>query len=395
MSRCAGIWREVMERRKRSGGPLEQFASKSRRISSGSKLHEDVENSIPESKTLYGREKEVTLLENFLLKGIISQCPVSIFISGPPGTGKTLAVKTVLNNMLLQHNVHSTYINCASENTERDILIAVLNDCSQSNKKHFRKKMRVELQKELAEMKKHIIVILDEIDYVKPKDLDFVCSMFQWPVVYKNVSLIGIANTLDVIALPTHKLKCAPELIVFAPYTEAQLQLILSKKLRIDKDSNAVELCARKIAAMTGDARKAMQVARRSLSLKSSNEGTPCRNVLGTLSSVYSSPLLQMKIPLQQKILLATMLRLADINSSSTIEKGCLLSTYKKLCGLLFLPALDMDEIYEALSLLESQSILKLKPSSYQLLVDKAVARKIIADTALISQINTLSLRND
>lgn len=75
--------------------------------------------------------------------------------------------------------------------------------------------------------------------------------------------------------------------------------------------------------------------------------------------------------------------------------KGCLLSTYKKLCKNLLLPALEMDEIHEALSLLESQSILKLKSSSYQLLVDKAAAGKLIADSSLISQINTIRLDED
>lgn len=52
------------------------------------------------------------------------------------------------------------------------------------------------------------------------------------------------------------------------------------------------------------------------------NEKTSCRNVFGTLNSVYGSPLLQAKIPLQQKILLATVVRLADDSSSTIVEKG-------------------------------------------------------------------------
>ncbi|VDO71081.1 unnamed protein product [Onchocerca flexuosa] len=121
-----------------------------------------------------------------------------------------------------------------------------------------------------------------------------------------------------------HKLKFIPELIVFAPYTEVQLQLILSKKLKSNNEGDAIELCARKIAAITGDARKALQVARRSLSTDLS-KGNTCQNVFGTLTSVYGSPMLRAKIPLQQKILLATMLRLVGDNSSTTVEK----SSYK------------------------------------------------------------------
>ncbi|KAL3997980.1 AAA domain family protein [Acanthocheilonema viteae] len=385
----------MVKRRKRSKYASEQSSSINKRFKAESELHQDnVQDSISKnnvSENLYGREKEVALLEKLLREGIVNHCPASIFISGPPGTGKTLAVKTVLQHMLLQHSVRSTYINCASENTKRDILTAVLNDCSKSSKRLSAKKLFMEFHEVLAKMNKHTIVVLDEIDYVRPKDRDSVCSMFQWPVLYENISIIGIANTLYMMELLKHKLKSLPELIVFAPYTEVQLQHILSKKLRTNSDENAIELCARKVAAVTGDARKAVQVARRSLSIDLTGK-TSCRNIFGTLSSVYGSPLLQAKIPLQQKILLATVIRLAGDNSCTMVEKGCLLSTYKKLCERLLLPALEVDEIHEALSLLESQSILKQKSSSYQLLVDKAAAAKMIADSSLLSQINIVRL---
>uniref|UniRef100_A0A8R1XXG4 AAA domain-containing protein n=2 Tax=Onchocerca TaxID=6281 RepID=A0A8R1XXG4_ONCVO len=382
----------MVKRRKRSNA-FEQFSGDSKRFRNESILHQDdTENSVPENKPLYGREKEVALLEKPLHEGIVNRSPASIFVSGPPGTGKTLAVKTVLQHMLSQHNVHSIYINCASEDTEWDILTVMLNSYNKSSRRPPGKKLITEFHKVLAKMNKHTIIVLDEIDYIRPKDRGSLCSMFQWPFLYDNVSVIGIANTLDTMELLKHKLKSVPVLIVFAPYTEVQLQLILSKKLKNNKDGDAIELCARKVAAITGDARKALQVARRSLSIDLSNGNTSCRNVFGTLTSVYGSPMLQAKIPLQQKILLATMLRLVGDNSSTTVEKSCLLSTYKKLCEFLLLPALEMDEIHEALSLLESQSILKLKSSSYQLLVDKAAAGKLIADSSLISQINTARL---
>ncbi|KAM3721493.1 Cell division control protein [Dirofilaria immitis] len=372
----------MAKRRKRSEYPFEQLPSNSKRFKNELILHHDDENSIPENKILYGREKEVALLQKLLHKGIVSQSPASIFVSGPPGTGKTLAIKTVLRNMLLQNNIHSIYINCASENTERDILAVILNTYNKCSKRLCGKKLIMEFHKMLMKMNEHIILVLDEIDYVRSKDRDSLCSMFQWPFLYSSVSLIGISNTLDVMELLKHKLKSIPELIIFAPYSEVQLHRILSKKLKIN-DGSAIELCARKVAAITGDARKAVQVMRRSLSINLSDENT-FRNVFGTLTRVYGSPMLQAKIPLQQKILLAVMLRLAGDNPSITVEKGCLLSTYKKLCEYLSLPALEMDEMHEALSLLESQSILKLKSSSYQLLVDKAAAGKLIADSSLI-----------
>lgn len=130
----------MVKRRKRSNA-FEQFSGDSKRFRNESILHQDdTENSVPEnskrhiptslniltifkysktmpdshvklpdmnfkivSEPLYGREKEVALLEKPLHEGIVNRSPASIFVSGPPGTGKTLAVKTVLQHMLSQH----------------------------------------------------------------------------------------------------------------------------------------------------------------------------------------------------------------------------------------------------------------------------------------------------
>ncbi|VDO62011.1 unnamed protein product [Onchocerca flexuosa] len=93
----------MVKRRKRSNA-FEQFSGNSKRYKNESILHQnDIENSIPENKILYGREKEVALLEKLLHGDIVNRSPASVFVSGPPGTGKTLAIKTVLQLMFSQH----------------------------------------------------------------------------------------------------------------------------------------------------------------------------------------------------------------------------------------------------------------------------------------------------
>ncbi|VDK64880.1 unnamed protein product [Onchocerca ochengi] len=145
----------MVKRRKRSNA-FEQFSGDSKRFRNESILHQDdTENSVPENKPLYGREKEVALLEKPLHEGIVNRSPASIFVSGPPGTGKTLAVKTVLQHILSQHNVHSIYINCASEDTEWDILTVMLNSYNKSSRRPPGKKLITEFHKVLAKMNKH------------------------------------------------------------------------------------------------------------------------------------------------------------------------------------------------------------------------------------------------
>uniref|UniRef100_A0A0N5D7Y8 AAA_lid_10 domain-containing protein n=1 Tax=Thelazia callipaeda TaxID=103827 RepID=A0A0N5D7Y8_THECL len=291
-------------------------------------------------------------------------------------------------------SVDSIYINCVSENTERDILTVITNKFRNSKKKLHTTITFSDVKKEAAKLNKNIIIVLDEIDYLRPCDRNFLCSVFDWPVFCTRISVIGIANALNMDELQRHQLKHSPKQIIFAPYSKDQLQFILSKKLATNiNNTNAIELCARKVAAMTGDARKAMQIARWSVSIGNS-DNVSCRDVLGTINSIYSSPLHQVKMPLQQKILLATMLRIVGDKASTVVNKGYLLSAYGKVCERLLLPALEVDEIHGALSLLEAQSILESKPSSYQLLVDKASSNKIIADSTLISQINMIELED-
>ena len=85
--------------------------------------------------------------------------------------------------------------------------------------------------------------------------------------------VIGIANALDLTdrilpRLQSHT-KCRPQLLHFPPFTKDQIVAILQQRLgsnsegtRTVVDPMAVQFCARKVAAVHGDLRKALDVCR-------------------------------------------------------------------------------------------------------------------------------------
>jgi cell division control protein 6 len=129
------------------------------------------------------------------------------------------------------------------------------------------------------------VLVLDEIDHLLSHDL--LPTLFELSL-RKNsrLLLVGIANALDLTDrfLPRLKAKnLEPELLPFLPYTAPQISEVLTTRLRsllspAEKEScestflpfvhpAAVQLLSRKVAAASGDLRKAFDILRRALEL--------------------------------------------------------------------------------------------------------------------------------
>lgn len=106
-------------------------------------------------------------------------------------------------------------------------------------------------------------MVVDEIDLLVNKSQNVLYNLFDWPNrPNSSLILIAIANTMD---LPerTFNNKVVSRLglhrIDFAPYTHSMLSDILIKRFKdqvFQKD--AIELCSRKVGAVSGDARQAI-----------------------------------------------------------------------------------------------------------------------------------------
>ena len=122
------------------------------------------------------------------------------------------------------------------------------------------------------------LLVLDEIDSLVSRNVNFLYKLFEWPN-SSSLILIAISNSVDLTNrfLPLLRNKqIEPNFINFVPYKETQLHQILMERIAAANaqahekdnalrifDSKAVELCARKVAATTGDVRQALEILKR------------------------------------------------------------------------------------------------------------------------------------
>ncbi|CAD7967067.1 unnamed protein product [Amoebophrya sp. A120] len=117
--------------------------------------------------------------------------------------------------------------------------------------------------------KEKLILFLDELDALKQ---NLLYRVLEWTLKFPNLILITISNTLNLPEklAPRVYSRLRPKRLQIQPYSYAQLREIIQKRLDTLKcfQPNTIELCAVRIAAETGDVRKALQVCRASVDYK-------------------------------------------------------------------------------------------------------------------------------
>ncbi|KAI3413356.1 AAA ATPase [Globodera pallida] len=223
---------------------------------------------------LVGREVEFTKLETLLSSALSAAAnggvdanavvPLSIYISGPPGTGKTATVQAVINKLeKARKKFRFISVDCFSTPTPSILMKKLLAELGHNDTPASRANNK--LCEVFSSTKKLIVMLLDEVDKMLSGKSKFIYTIFGWPTQFNGrVVVIGIANTLDLTQrqMPLLKLTTSPHLITFAAYTGEQLIAILEHRLSTEcLDRKAIELCARKVSALTGDVRQALDIA--------------------------------------------------------------------------------------------------------------------------------------
>ncbi|XP_036612943.1 cell division control protein 6 homolog [Trichosurus vulpecula] len=356
---------------------------------------------------LPAREKEMDVIRHFLTEHICGKKAGSLYVSGAPGTGKTACLNRILQDLQEElKDIKIVMLNCMSLRTSQAVFPAIAQEIcqervSKSSGKDLMRKLEKHITLEKAPM---ILLVLDEMDQLDSKGQDVLYTLFEWPWLRSSrLVLIGIANSLDLTdrILPRlqARAKCRPQLVNFPPYTKEQIATILQDRLKqvsSDQvlDNAAIQFCARKISAVSGDARKALDVCRRAVeivesdvrnqtvlkplseckSAKSSSQSPiPKRvgliHISQVISDTYGSRMAlsqegaQDSFPLQQKILVCSLLLLTRQLKAKEVTLGKLYEAYSKVCRKQQVAAVDQSECLSLSGLLETRGILGLKKS--------------------------------
>ncbi|KAL2643065.1 hypothetical protein R1flu_010652 [Riccia fluitans] len=240
-------------------------------------------SAVPE--TIVCRESEHASVIGFCKLCIVEQRAGSIYLCGCPGTGKSLTMEKVrlLSSTWSAEAGTSppqiVALNCTTLTDPRHIYLKILQALDPSHTggdtpgsgprlKELRK--LVCHTTNVRSRQKMLLLIVDEMDYLITRDQSVLYDLFRLPsLASSRCILVGIANSIDLTdrLLPKlRSLNCKVDVITFPAYTKDQILTVLQQRLEglpyvVFKDA-ALELCARKVSAATGDMRKALHVCR-------------------------------------------------------------------------------------------------------------------------------------
>lgn len=181
-----------------------------------------------------------------------------------------------------------------------------------------KKEVALKKQKEKGG-RKICVVLMDELDQMVTSKQSVMYNFFNWPNrPNSDLVVIAIANTMDLPErLLSNKISSRLGLkrVRFEPYTFQQLTTIIQSRLAGLSgvfDAKAIEFCARKVSAVSGDARRALDICRRAAEINSQKQlkTVDIESISETIKEMTSAPAMQMIMTasLHQKIFLHAIL---------------------------------------------------------------------------------------
>ncbi|KAK3919148.1 Origin recognition complex subunit 1 [Frankliniella fusca] len=310
------------------------------------------------------REAEYRNIYHFLENKIRDNSGGCMYISGVPGTGKTATVNAVVRS--LKHEVELKKlrdfqyieVNGLRMTEPRQVFVQVLKSLT------GQKRTPQQAQDILAQRfcsgsakNKTVVLLVDEVDMLRNRRQDVIYNLFDWPSKSNSHFIVlTIANTMD---LPERLLKgrvtsrLGLTRLTFQPYSYKQLQEIVMSRIAGSNSFNddAVELVARKVAACSGDVRRALDICRRASELV--EEGSPVtmpiiNKVLSNMMNSANVCSIKACSRLEKLFLQAVVAE----NERTGVEETMLISVYRQFQSLCALAGVSLINISEAMALL-------------------------------------------
>ena len=237
-------------------------------------------SAVPDS--LPCRSHEFSTVYSYLHSAITDGSGACIYISGTPGTGKTATVREVVASL-----TQAVYADELDDFNFVEINGMKVTEPHQSYSLLWEalKGDRVSPAHALSLLEHEFshpsprripcVVLMDELDQLVTRNQSVMYNFFNWPALrHSRLIVLAVANTMD---LPERTLsnKISSRLglarITFPGYTHKQLMEIITSRLSgvpgdiVNKD--AIQFASQKVAAVSGDARRALDICRRAVEL--------------------------------------------------------------------------------------------------------------------------------
>lgn len=233
------------------------------------------------------RENEFASIYLNLESAIQEQTGCCIYVSGTPGVGKTATIREVI-----EHSKEIASIGELNEFDYVEINGLKLITPNSAYEKLWEKVSGTRVSSSNAALlletyfntedkdRKPLVVLMDELDQVVTKSQSVMYNFFNWPTyAHSKLIVIAVANTMD---LPERVLsnKISSRLglrrIQFIGYSYQDLGEIIRHRLNLLTKQNrrkvvvnedAIGFASRKVASVSGDARRALAICRRAVEI--------------------------------------------------------------------------------------------------------------------------------
>lgn len=214
------------------------------------------------ARVVQGRDEQLRQLRLCIAPTFRASKPLHAALVGSPGSGKTLTARTVAGELDAK-GLLTTYINCMKHSTLHAVLEEIITQLKTLRSERAGTAFKLE-QLDHFLKGRPLVVILDEIDKVLPKERSLI--LYNLSVLGK-IGLICIAsNTKFLEALEENvRSRLAPTVITFSPYGVDELVSIVEARSR---EGLAAGACSSETALdlarlAAGDARTAIQCLHR------------------------------------------------------------------------------------------------------------------------------------
>ena len=295
------------------------------------------------------------------------------------------------------------YVNCTSISSIGSIYKKICSELKLESDGHGEKDYLATIERYLKGRHKTTMFVLDEIDQLAGNKQTILYHIFEWPGwTASKLILIGIANSLDLtdrlLARLQAKCELKPKLMHFPPYTKQQIVDIFKNRLEENGilemfPPATLELLAAKVSSVSGDIRRALDIGRRvieiaekekrkssapkkinmsqlesELDCKPIQEEAPkvqLKEVMTVLNQVYGASQnldseIEEAFPLQQKLLICSLLLIMKNDKNKDITMSRLHEVYKKVCAKRNIVTVDQAEFNSLGTLVETRGILRI-----------------------------------